>query len=623
MCGITGALDLRGGDRVDPGVVAEMTASLVHRGPDSSGLFLEPGIGLGVRRLKIIDLATGDQPIRNEDGSLVLVCNGEIFNYKELRRGLVERGHTFRTNSDVEVLLHLYEEHGEDLVLHLNGQFSCALWDLRRRRLFLARDHFGVTPLYYTVTDGLFLFGSEVKAILAHPAVERRVDLIGLDQVLSLPGLVSPRTAFHGISSLPAGHSLVVADGTPRVRRYWDLDYPEGVEEESAPAVAEGEWVEELREVFQRSVGRRLQADVPVGLFVSGGLDSSLVAATAARQTPGVPRHTFSISFDDGGIDEAPYQRLMARLLGSEHHEIRFDSEAMISRLRQMVWHSECPVKESYNTCALALAEAARAAGVKVVLAGEGADELFGGYPGYRYDAIKPRGGATTVEEVLEEELREQVWGDRHLAYDRDLVPFREIRTALYAREVAERFEEIDCLGHPLVDRSRLRNRHALHQRSYLDFKLRLADHLLSDHGDRMVMAHSVEARYPFLDIEMVDLARRVPPSLKLKGLTEKYLVKRMAEGRIPSAIVEREKFGFRAPGSPLLLRRGEEWVEDLLAPETVRRHGVFNPDTVSLLRRQYRQDGFELHPHLDTDLLMVVLTLHLLCELFELRGVA
>lgn len=622
MCGIAGALDLQGRPRVDPGVVARMTESLFHRGPDSSGLFLRPEVGLGSRRLKIVDLTTGDQPIENEDGSLVLVCNGEIFNYPELRRWLTGRGHVFRTRTDVEVLLHLYEEHGEDLVDHLNGQFAFALWDAKRRRLFLARDHFGVAPLYYTMADGLFLFGSEIKAILAHPSVERRVDLVGLDQVLSLPGLVSPRTVFHGISSLPAGFALTVEDGKTRIRQYWDLDYPEDSNGHLSSS-SEAEYVEELREVFTRSVTSRLQADVPVGLFVSGGLDSSLVSAFAARQTPGVPRHTFSMSFEDNAIDETGYQRLMAEMLGSHHHEIRFGSEEIAGRLRDMVYHCECPVKETYNTCALALAGAAREAGVKVVLAGEGADELFGGYPAYRFDAAGRKGPALTVEEVEEEELRERVWGDRHLGYELDQVPLREIKGALYASEVAGRLDEIDCMGHPLVDTSRLRNRHALHKRSYLDFKLRLADHLLSDHGDRMVMAQSVEARYPFLDLEMVDLARRVPPSLKVNGMTEKYLVKRMAEGRIPRSIVEREKFGFRAPGSPMLLRRGYGWVEDLLSPETVRRHGVFDPDAVSRLAGRYRQKGFELHPHLEVDLLMVVLTLHLLCETFEMRGVA
>ncbi|HSM49959.1 MAG TPA: asparagine synthase (glutamine-hydrolyzing) [Thermoanaerobaculia bacterium] len=622
MCGVTGVLDLLGRCRVEADVVAAMTASLVHRGPDSSGLYVTPEVGLGARRLKIIDLATGDQPLTNEGGSVVLVCNGEIFNYRELRRSLVERGHVFQTRTDVEVLVHLYEERGEDLVLDLTGQFAFALWDAKRRLLLLARDHFGVSPLYYAVADGLLLFGSEVKALLRHPALDRRIDLGGLDQVLSLPGLVSPRTMFEGVSSLRSGHLLSVADGVVKERQFWDLEYPEGNGEAHR---SEDEYLEELREAFSRSVTRRLHADVPVGLFVSGGLDSSLVAASAARQTPGVLRHTFSIGFDDGALDETPYQRLVARMLGSHHHEICFDAAAIAERLHEVVFHCECPVKESYNTCALALADAARSAGVKVVLAGEGADELVGGYPGYRYDAVRPRarGGAPSVEEVLEEELRERAWGDRHLAYERDQVPLREVKTALYSRDVAERFAEFDCLSGPLVDRSRVANRHAVHQRSYLDLKLRLADHLLSDHGDRMVMARSVEARYPFLDLEIAEVARRVPPLFKVSGLTEKYLVKRLAQGRVPSAIVAREKFGFRAPGSPELLRLGCEWVEALLAPETVRRYGAFDDAVVARLVERYRRDDFELHPHLDTDLLMVVLTFHLLCEQFELRGVA
>jgi|SRR5580693_5375913 asparagine synthase (glutamine-hydrolysing) len=623
MCGITGALDLLGRPRVAPEVVAAMTASLVHRGPDSAGLLLTPELGLGMRRLEIIDLATGDQPIFNEDRSVALVCNGEIFNFQELRCGLRQRGHQFRTRTDVEVLVHLYEEHGEDLVFHLNGQFAFALWDARRRLLLLARDHFGVNPLYYTVADGQFLFGSEIKAILAHPAVERRVDLIGLDQVLSLPGLVSPRTLFQGVESLPSGCSLSVAGGALRLRRYWDLDYPEEGEERGGAAAGEAELVEELREIFARSVRRRLLADVPVGLLLSGGLDSSLVAACAARQNAGAPRHTFSVAFDDGGIDETGYQRLMTQMLGSRHHEVRCDPASIAERLREMVFHCECPVKESYNTCALALAEAARSAGIKVLLGGEGADELFGGYPGYRFDAAgEPRrGAAVSVEEVLEQELRERAWGDPDLAYDLDQVPLREVKAALYSRAAAEQLAADDGAGAPLVDPSRLRNRHALHKRSYLDFKLRLADHLLSDHGDRMMMARSVEARYPFLDLEMVEFARRLPPALKVSELTEKYLVKRMAEGRIPRAIVEREKFGFRAPASPELLRRGCDWVEDLLAPGTVRRHGLFDAEAVATLARRYRREGFELHPHLEPDLLMVVLTSHLACDLFTLRG--
>lgn len=611
-------MDLRGEGRVVPSVVAAMTETLVHRGPDSSGYFCAPDVGLGVRRLKILDLQTGDQPIYNEDRSMVLFCNGEIFNYRELRARLTGRGHRFRSQTDVEVLIHLYEEHGAEAVGHLNGQFAFALHDIRRGQLLLARDHFGINPLHYAIFDGFFLFASESKAILAHPAVVRQIDLVGLDQVLSLPGLVSPRTIFKGIESLPSGHLIRVADGAVSTQKYWDLKYP--LRGEEPPVPDERESIERLRELFERSVEMRLQADVPVGLFVSGGMDSSLVAAVASRFT-NAPRHSFSIAFADEEIDESKYQKLVARALGTEHHEICIDDQAIASRMEAMVFHCECPVKESFNTCALALAEEARVSGVKVVLGGEGADEIFGGYPGYRFDALGPRreNGLTGVDAILEEELRERLWGDRNLFYEREYVAFRELKQAFYSPSVIEAFDDIDCLNYPLVDKTQLAGRHPLHQRSYLDFKLRLADHLLSEHGDRMVMARSVEARYPFLDIDLVEFATRIPPSLKVNGYVDKYILRRMAEGVIPPQILKREKLGFRAPGTPLLLQRGSAWASDLLSYERIQRQGYFSPEIIEKLKRQYSQPGFRLHPHLEVDLLMIVLTFSLLCDRFGL----
>jgi asparagine synthase (glutamine-hydrolysing) len=628
VCGIAGCLDLRGAGRVERPVAVAMTEILVHRGPDSSGLYAAPdgNVALGIRRLEIIDLETGDQPIRNEDGSLVLVCNGEIFNYRELRAGLEARGHRFRTRTDVEVLVHLWEELGPACVERLNGQFAFAIWDSRERRLFLARDHFGVNPLYFAVADGFLLFASEIKAILEHPAAPRQVDLVGLDQVLSLPGLVSPRTIVQGIESLKSGCWLLasLSEGTGgvggvEIREYWDLDYPLN-DPEAADGQPEEHYIAGLGEIFERSVERRLQADVPVGLFLSGGLDSSLVSATAVRLSGGAPLHSFSIAFDSAEIDETRYQRLMAKTLGCRHHEIHIDDDGIASRLREMVWHCESPVKESFNTCSLALAEAARDAGVPVILGGEGADELFGGYPGYRFDALGAREeDPLDLDAALERELRERLWGDPDLFYEKDQTAFREVKTALYSERVAERFAAVDCLEHPLVDKARLAGRHPLHKRSYLDFKLRLSDHLLSEHGDRMVMARSVEGRYPFLDLELVDFARRLPPALKVKDFTEKYVVRRMAEGKVPRQILERPKFGFRAPGSPLFLQRRTEWALDLLADERIRRQGYFNPGVVERLKAQYSQAGFQLNPHLETDLLMVVLTFNLVLDAFQL----
>jgi asparagine synthase (glutamine-hydrolysing) len=618
MCGFAGYLDLRGERPADARLLRRMSDRLVHRGPDSSGYFTDGSAGLAFRRLSIIDLAGGDQPIYSEDGSLVLVCNGEIYNYKELRAGLEKKGHRFSTETDVEVLVHLYEDEGARLLERLNGQFAFAIYDRRRRELFLARDQFGVCPLYYALTDDVLLFGSEIKALLAHPLAPREVDLTALDQVLSFPGIVSPRTIFRGVESLPAGHCLTARDGDLRVAEYWDLDYPrEGEADDARP---ESYYVERLAELLARSVKYRLQADVPVGFYLSGGLDSSLIAALTREVSPAQARHSFSIGFTDREISESAYQRLMARHVGSEHHEIIFDWSEIEGRLPRMVEHCESPVKESFNTCSLALSESARRAGVKVVLAGEGADELFAGYMGYRFDQSGMRGArGADLEAALEDEIRERLWGSRDIFYEVDQHPLREVKSALYSAGVAERFADFECVNFAVVNRERLRGRHFIHQRSYLDFKLRLADHLLTEHGDRMVMANSVEGRYPFLDIELVEFARTVPPGLKLNGFSEKYLVKRVAEGRVPERIVRREKFGFRAPGSPYLLGQRVEWIEDQLAHERVRRQGYFNPETVERLKARYSRPGFALNPHTESDLLMLVLTFNLLLELFEL----
>lgn len=596
----------------------EMAGKLVHRGPDSAGCYLDANVALGFRRLKIIDLDSGDQPMFNEDRSLVLLCNGEIYDYLELRRELAGRGHRLETSSDVEVLLHLYEESGPGFLRDLNGQFSFVLYDRREGRLLLARDHFGVNPLFSTEVDGLFLFASEIKALLAHPKVRREVDLTGLDQVFSFPGLVSPRTMFAGIASLKSGHYLLADAGGVRRQEYWDLDYPRMGD--LPYELSEQEYVEGLAELLERSVRRRLQADVPVGFYLSGGLDSSLIAALIRKVSPEVRRHSFSIGFTDESISEAKYQRLMADFVGSQHHEIVFDWSQLASRMERMIYHGECPVKETYNACSLAMSEAARQAGVPVVLSGEGADELFAGYVGYRFDRSSLRGQRSRdLAALLEAEARQRLWGDPDLFYETDHVAFHEIKSVLYSQELAECLPEFDCLSFELVDRSRLACRHPLHQRSYLDFKLRLSDHLIADHGDRMALASSVEGRYPFLDLDLVEFVLRIPPDLKLNDISEKYIVKKVAAGMIPREIVEREKFGFHAPGSPYLLRQGIEWIEDMLSHDRIRRQGYFNPDTVDLLKTRYLEDGFKLSLPFESDLLIVVLTFGIFLDQFAL----
>ncbi len=616
MCGFAGFVDGREGERACPDLLARMTEKLSHRGPDSDGYFVEGAVGLGFRRLSIIDREGGDQPIFNEDRSVVLMCNGEIYNYRELRKALAGKGHRFRTNSDVEVVLHLYEEEGTEFLNRLNGQFSFVIYDRKERKLFLARDHFGINPLYYTFKDGLFVFASEVKAILEHPRVERRVDLTGLDQTLSFPGLVSPRTMFEGIQSLKSGHYLVVRDSQLRAAEYWDLDYPRAGE--CSYDRPESYYVEELRGLLARSVEYRLQSEVPVGFYLSGGLDSSLIGALMRAVSPGSRRHSFSIGFTDQRISETKYQKMMAEVADSVHHEIIFDWPEIAGRLSQMIYHCECPVRETYNTCSMALSAAAKGAGVSVVLSGEGADELFAGYVGYRFDRFRGSGPkGYDLETALEDELRERLWGDKDLFYEKDHYALKELKKALYSDALNREFDEFDCLNFGVVNKERLRGRHFVHQRSYLDFKLRLSDHLISDHGDRMSLANAVEARYPFLDIGVVGFSTQAPPDLKLHDYTEKYILKKAAEGLLPPEIVSREKFGFHAPGSPYLLRQGVEWINDMLSYERVKRQGYFNPEVVARLREQYAQDGFRLNLPFEDDLLIIVLTFGIFRDVF------
>jgi asparagine synthase (glutamine-hydrolysing) len=615
MCGITGSFAM-GGRPVGGEVLDRMTATLTHRGPDAGGGVVADGVALGFRRLSMVDLDGGAQPMHSEDGDLAMVCNGEIFNHVELRAELEARGHRFRSRCDVEVLVHLYEEHGPGLLDRINGQFALAIHDRRRQELFLARDHAGIAPLYYTTTGEHFVFGSEIKAILEHPGVVREVDLVGLDQVLTFPGLVSPRTMFRGIRGLPGGHHLLVREGQVRETRYWDLDYP--VADEAAHP--EEYYGERLRELLTNAVRLRLRADVEVGFYLSGGLDSSLIGALATQAVSGA--HSFSIAFPDKDIDESRYQRTMAAKIGSRHHEAPFGEDDIVTELPRMVRHAECPVRESYNTCSLALSALARRHGVKAILTGEGADELFAGYLGYRFDTGGARpGSGDPLADALEDDLRARLWGDPGLFYERDHHAWRAAKLELYAPGLRAAADEFDCLAEPVVDHAMLAGRARVNQRSYLDFKLRLADHLLTDHGDRMALANSVEARYPFLDKDVVEFARTVPTRLKVGARGEKLVVKQAAEGLVPPEIIGREKYGFRAPGSPSLLRRDLEWVNDMLSPARIRRQGYFDPDVVTHLKNRYLREGFEIHPHLDDDLLMVVLTFGILLEEFALPG--
>jgi asparagine synthase (glutamine-hydrolysing) len=615
MCGITGIVSFDPRQPVHAAEVARMTRALAHRGPDDSGLRLVPGAGFGFRRLAIVDLRPeGNQPHANEDGSVLSVVNGEIYNYPELRDGLLRAGHVLRSRCDVEVVPHLYEEHGLDLPVRLNGQFALAVHDAKRHRLLLARDRVGVCPLFYAVAGGRLFFASEIKALLAHPDVPCDIDLRGLDQVMAFPGLVSPTTMFGAVRSLPAGHWLVLEDGVLRTGSYWDLDYP--LTRAAAPPA---DWQDELDALLRQAVRRRLQADVPVACYLSGGLDSSLVAGLVRSLRPDAPLDAFSLAFDDPALDERRHQHAVAQHVAARHHTVPFEAAEVERRLRAVVRHCEAPLKESYDTCSHALSQAVRANGGKVVLSGEGADEMFAGYVGYRLDAVRGDAGDLLDADDWEETCaRERLWGDEGFFYERDYAAFRELTRAVYAPEVAADASRYDCLSQAPVDRARVRGRDPVHQRSYIDFKLRIADHLLGDHGDRMTFAHGVEGRYPFLDQDLIDFVTRLPPALLTGDGREKYPLRAIAGRYVPPQVLAREKFSFVGPGSPDILRCGGDWIADLLAPQRLRRQGLLNVETVTRLRDAAAAPGQRINQTFDVDLLMVVLSFQVFMEEFS-----
>lgn len=615
MCGICGYIrfDRQVTDE-DAGIITGMNRKLLHRGPDAQDTLLFENVALGFSRLSIIGLSNGMQPICNETGSLVLICNGEIFNYIELRRQLKQKGHLFRTDSDVEVILHLYEEHGMEFLNMLNGQFAFALYDKNKKTLLCARDQMGIIPFFYTFTRNTFIFGSEIKAVLEHPLVTREVDLVGLDQVFTFAGLISPRTMFRNICSLENGHYLCVNEqGTIKNTEYWDLVYPEG--EMALNGKPEEYYIDRLEELFNAAIRYRLRADVPSGLYLSGGLDSSMIAMKLHQLAPGSNKEAFSIDFIESRISESVYQNLIAKESNTSLNQKVFFFEDISERLQQAVYHCECPLKETYNTASLSLSESVRSKGIKVILSGEGADEFFAGYVGYRFDKMRALNLVQNTATLQEEELRCKLWGDKTFFYERNYLDFDQVKKTLYSKAVSPAYEEINCLNHFVINKERVINRNVLNKRAYIDYKIRLVDHLVSDHGDRMALANSVEVRYPFMDKDLVEFSTKIPAWLKLNDFNEKYILRKMAGRFVPKSVVEREKFGFVAPGSPYLIQKNVPYINDLLSYETIKRQNYFDADEVERLKNIYQQPGFTINAPFESDLLITVITFGILLD--------
>lgn len=615
MCGICGILDRTGRRLITTEMIERMLASIRHRGPDGERVKLLDGVGLGFNRLSFIDLSGGMQPIDNEDETVTMICNGEIFNYRELRAELTAQGHTFRTGTDVEVILHLYEEYGLDFPNRLNGQFAIALYDRRKEELLLVRDQIGIAPLFYTVADGCLIFASEIKAILECPWVERRLNLKAVDQLMNYPGVVSPETFFAGIFSLRAGHLLRVpkAGGAPIAdTEYWDLCYPTEEPEDRGEAY----YVERLRELLKQSISRRLFADVPVGFYVSGGLDSSVVACYIGKYLLD-SYYSFSAEIGEADLDESRFQKIVQRCVQSKHYSTRVREAEIWQNLYDVVYHAESGLKESYDVAAYLLSGLVRQSPAKAVLTGQGSDEFFCGYVGYMVDLFREmQKGKMTAEECA---VNERLWGDPYFRYERNHPEIRKIHRTIYSDRLRGEIDKFSAWSESPINVARVQGLSAPKRRSYIDYKLRLSDHLLTEHGDRMFFSHSVEGRHPFLDAQLLSFITQIPDKYKLNGANEKYILKKAGEGIVPDEILKRRKFPFQAPGMSAMVKKSNGKME-FLSDALLKKYDVFDINKVHEMIDVYMADDFRLMGAYEIDYLLIVMTVTMLCERYGLK---
>lgn len=617
MCGIAGALDLTGSREFPAGRLLAMTGAIAHRGPDDEQAHREPGVALGARRLSIVDLAGGRQPIGNEDGSVWVAFNGELFDYPELRSELLAGGHRLATRCDTEAWVHLYEDRGEGLFERARGQFAVSLWDRRSRTLLLGRDRVGICPLYYAERDGWLVWGSEVKALLASGLVAARPDPKGVDHLFTFFCAGTTRTFFEGVKSVPPGHYLRARDGRVELRRYWDLDFPEAGQErrESDPSVLVGELEGRLR----ASVERRLRGDVPVVSYISGGLDSTVVLGMSSRQR-GTAVPSFTIGLDGAGPDERTSATEAAGVLGSKLTTVVMDQDAIAAAYPELIRAAEVPVMDTSCACLLKLAAAVHGQGYKVALTGEGADEALAGYVWFKTqklrDAVFSRPDAPVGVFLRRQVLRSI---DRDPARWPELTPFGGVRTAqqelydilgvtrslLYADGMWDRLGDHSAYADLDVSSERMERWHPLNRSLYVGYKLMLPGLLLFGKGDRIAMNSSVETRYPFLDEDVIAFCASIAPEYKLRGLTDKWLLRRVAGRTLPSRIANRPKTMFRASlAQTFISPTRPDWVDQLLSPESLRTTGYFDPALVNSARRQRlsrprlspRQLGLDMH---------------------------
>jgi len=639
MCGIIGVFDTNRSNRIEKNILENMISQLNHRGPDDRGFYISNNIGLAQSRLSIIDIEGGRQPIHNENKTIQVIFNGEIFNYVELRKDLIKRGHNFYTKSDTEVIVHAYEQYGLDFVNYLNGQFAIAIWDSNKKELIITRDRVGIRPLFYSINDKQqFVFGSEMKAILAHPNFIAEIDPAGINQIFTLWVNVPPQTIFKNIFELPPGHLMTINKDETKIQKYWELSFPNINDCEDKPI---SYYVKTLKELLYDSVTIRLRADVPVASYLSGGIDSSIITSLVKKYHNN-DLITFSVAFHDKEYDERKYQLEMVNHIQTDHRIVEATYDSIGDSFKDVVYFAEKPMIRSAPAPLYILSRLVRENNIKVVLTGEGADEVFGGYNIFKEDKIRRFWAkfpdSQTRPELLSKlypyikkdvEQGKSFW---KLFFKKALT---DVQNPYYShnlrwsntshikkffnKDYSKQFDENNHILNPLDNyiSKDIMNWHPLSRAQYLEMTLFMPGYLLSSQGDRMMMGNSVEGRFPFLDHRIVEFASTIPPEYKLNVLNEKFILKEAYKDILPSSIVKRDKQPYRAPIYQCFLQDDGLNTDGVLNKSKLDELGYFNSKTVEKLVSKAKNANGQSIAARDDMAIVGITSLQMLHELF------
>lgn len=601
MCGIAGIYNFQNGQAIDQRCLESMVQQLHHRGPDGTGIKIFKNVGLAHARLSIIDLITGDQPIYNEDQSVWTVFNGEIFNFVELRESLEKKGHKFTTQSDTEVIVHLYEEYGDDFVNHLNGQFAIALYDSKKERLLLIRDRIGIGPLFYTEYDSKVLFASEIKSLLAASTVPPELNHNALDQIFSFWAPISPETIFKNVFEVSPGQMIIIENGRVTKTQYWDWEFPQ---DGSYHTGSDDDLAEELKELLIDSTRIRLRSDVPVGAYLSGGLDSSTIVSLIHNYTKN-PLRTFSIGFEEGSFDETNHQDALIKKYNTNHSYLKCINSDISDEFVDTIWHTETPVLRTAPVPMKKLSGLVKENNYKVVLTGEGADEILGGYDIFKEAKIR-QFWVKNPDSKFRPSLLKRLYPYLDMSQGAYLKAFfgqgldkpkhfsfshltRWSSTAKCKEFFSEKTKQkistnaFDEMEKTLPEA--FSSWHYFNQAQYIEAKSLMGGYLLCSQGDRMLMTNSIEGRFPFLDHRLIEFANKLHPKTKMRGLNEKFLLKKAMQSDLPDSIAGRHKQPYRAPNIPAFFNENTNaYVKDLLSPEKLAEYGYFDEKKVERL---------------------------------------